>query len=151
MSAARPSSLRSIGHVLADADLPVDVRTRVSRQPYREALLDLVPLDILAAVDVMQIREGVVWLRADSPAVATRLRQVQARVRRGLVERGLVAESLKIKVASPHHRLRAVPAPPPRRPLPDKARQSLEAVAARMPDGPLRDAVRRLANSADPA
>ena len=121
------------------------------RQPsvvaYRDALDALLPLDLLTATHVLRVDGEMLWLRADSPAVATRLRQIQARLRRGLVDRGLAVRAVKVKVASPHFRRRE-PAPRLPRVLPAAAKSALMAVAERLPEGPLRQAMRRLATQA---
>jgi len=125
----------------------VALRRQAGASPaYREALDALLPLDLLTATHLMRVDDDVVWLRADSPAVATRLRQIQARLRRGLVERGLVASAVRVKVGSPHFRRREPPRPPARE-LSDGARSALSRVAERLPDGPLRQRMLRLARS----
>ena len=123
------------------------LRQQAASPAYRDALDALLPLDLLTATHFMRLDGEVVWLRADSPAVATRLRQIQARLRRGLVERGLTASAVKVKVGSPHFRRRE-PAPRPRRMLPARARASLAAVAGRLREGRLKQAMQRLANQA---
>lgn len=120
------------------------LRQQVCAPAYRDALDALLPLDLLTATHFVRMEGETVWLRADSPAVATRLRQIQARLRRGLVERGLLAAAVKVKVGSPHFRRREPPPRPPRR-LPEGARQSLLQVAQRLPEGPLRQRMLRLA------
>lgn len=139
MSPASPGGLRPLASFLSAGDLPDALTRRADLAPYRRALLDLVPLDILSAVDVLKVADGVVLLRADSPAVATRLRQVQARVRRGLVALGLSAESIKVKVLSPSHHRRAAPPPRPARPLSKAARAACARAAAAVRDEALRE------------
>lgn len=127
--------------------VPEALRQAASVPAYRAALDELLPLELLTATHFMRIDGDTVWLRADSPAVATRVRQIQTRLRRGLQGRGLVAGSIKVKVGSPRmSRLETLPLPA--RMLPDAARRSLLTVAERLPDGPLRTAMRRLAGSA---
>lgn len=131
---------------LSAEPLPEALRQAASIPAYRAALDDLLPLELLTATHFMRIDGDTLWLRADSPAVATRVRQIQTRLRRGLQGRGLVAGSIKVKVGSP--RMRRLEKPPlPARALPDAARRSLLAVAERLPDGPLKRAMRRLADS----
>jgi len=124
--------------------LPEALRLAASAADYRAALDDLLPLELLAATHFMRMDGDTVWLRADSPAVATRVRQIQMRLRRGLVERGLLAGAVKVKVGSPQFRRRETPLRPARV-LPEAARHSLLRVAERLPDGPVREAMRRLA------
>lgn len=140
----RASTLQPLARFLGAEEIPAALRQQRSSPAYREALDALLPLDLLTATHLMRVDGDVVWLRADSPAVATRLRQIQARLRRGMVERGLAASAVKVKVGSPHFRHRE-PAPPPKRELPDAARGALMRVAERLPDGPLRQRMLRLA------
>lgn len=129
---------------LSAEPLPEALRQASSAPLYRAALDELLPLELLAATHFMRMDGDTVWLRADSPAVATRVRQIQARLRRGLVERGLVAGAVKVKIGSPHFQRRET-APRPARAVPEAARQSLLKVAERLPDGPVRNAMLRLA------
>ncbi len=140
----RTSTPQLAARFLGAEEVPAALRRHAASPAYRDALDALLPLDLLTATHLMRVDGDVVWLRADSPAVATRLRQIQARLRRGLVERGLAASVVKVKVGSPHFRRRE-PAPPARRELPDAARSALSRVAERMPEGPLRERMLRLA------
>lgn len=142
----RTSTPQLASRFLGAEEVPAALRQQRSSPAYREVLEAILPLDLLTATHLMRVDGDVVWLRADSPAVATRLRQIQARLRRGLVERGLAASAVKVKVGSPHFRRREPP-PPPRRELPDGARSALSRVAERLPDGPLRQRMLRLARS----
>ncbi|MBU3693501.1 MAG: DUF721 domain-containing protein [Rhodocyclaceae bacterium] len=143
----RASTPQLAARFLAAGEVAAVMRQTVAAPAYRAALDALLPLDLLTATHFMRLEEETVWLRADSPAVATRLRQIQARLRRGLVARGLVAAAVKVKVGSPHFRRREPP-PRPRRTLPESARRSLLQVAERLPEGPVKQAMLRLATQA---
>jgi hypothetical protein len=131
---------------LGASDIPDALRGQSAARAWRDALDALLPLDLLTATHFIRLDGHVLWLRADSPAVATRVRQIQARLRRGLAEHGLAVSAVKVKVGSPRFR-RIEPPPKPARVMPEPARNSLEAVAARLPDGPLRAALLRLART----
>jgi len=146
----RVSTPQLAARFLDTEEVPEALRRQGDARAYRAALDALLPLDLLTATHYLRLEGDTVWLRADSPAVATRLRQIQARLRRGLVEHGLVAGMVKVKVGSPHLRRREPP-PRPARKLPQAARRALAAVADRLADGPLRRAMLRLASAgADP-
>ncbi|MCF8191923.1 MAG: DciA family protein [Burkholderiales bacterium] len=146
----RISTPQLAARFLGAEEVPAALRQQRSSPAYREALDALLPLDLLTATHLMRVDGDVVWLRADSPAVATRLRQIQVRLRRGFVERGLVAAAIKVKVGSPHLSRREPP-PRQRRVLPDAARSAMSRVAERLPAGPLRERMLRLARSSAPA
>jgi len=143
----RASTPQLAARFLGAEEVPAALRRQIDAAAYRTALDTLLPLDLLTATHFMRLEGETVWLRADSPAVATRLRQIQARLRRGLVERGLTALAVKVKVGSPHFRRRE-PAPRLPRSLPPAARRALLEVAGRLPEGPLREAMQRLAAQA---
>jgi len=136
--------LLPLSSLLDDTPMGTLLQGRVALRACEAALFDLLPLDILTAVHPVRLEAGTLLLRADSPAVATRLRQVQARVRRGLSERGLAVDAVKVKVATPS-RL-SLPAQRPRRVprLAAAAQRSLTALQQRLPEGGLRDAVASL-------
>jgi len=143
----RTSTPQLAARFLGAGEVPESLRQASSAPRYRAALDALLPLDLLTATHFMRLEGDTVWLRADSPAVATRLRQIQARLRRGLVESGLAASAVKVKVGSPHFRRREPPRQPARV-LPGAARASILAVAQRLPDGPVRRAMLKLAAQA---
>lgn len=143
----RSSKPQLAARFLGAGEVPESLRHASSAPRYRAALDELLPLDLLTATHFMRLEGETVWLRADSPAVATRVRQIQTRLRRGLVERGLAASAVKVKAGSPRFQRREPP-PKPARVVPAEALRTLEQVAGRLPDGPLRQALLRVAKQA---
>ncbi len=99
------------------------------------------PPPLRAVSHVMLLHGRTLIIAADNGAIAAKLRQLSADLISSLRTRGCEVTGIQIKVQV--RAQTAVPRPPQRK-LGKAARHSLEDLAARLPEGPLRTSLHRL-------
>jgi hypothetical protein len=108
----------------------------------RGTLLRILPEALSRSCTVASARQGKVVLYAENSVIAARLKLLLPTLRNQLFEAGQEVSALVVQVQPPARRA----VPPARRALSASAAQSLSALSDRLPDSPLKEAVRALAS-----
>lgn len=102
------------------------------------------PPSLARASHVLNLEQQILLLAADNGAVAGKLRQLVPELARLFRDRGheVTGIQVSVQVTIPPARRRAAPAT-----LSDTGRQTLTDLAGKLPESPLKNALRRLAGS----
>lgn len=110
----------------------------------REAVAPMLPANLRSAAQVANLKAQVLLLQASNNAVAAKLKHYAPRLVSGLADQGYHVTQIKIEVQPDAGTSSA--SPRKARLVPDAASQALTRLEDTLPEGPLRDAVRALAN-----
>ncbi len=120
--------------------LPQAERLIELRRVYRK----LVPQQLLRSSSVVNYKQHNVVIFAENNAVAAKLRLLSPRLINGFFENGLEVTGIRLEVQP--HQTPKIEAPPKRATLSAAGAESLEALARRLPDSALKQALAAMAS-----
>ena len=124
-----------VGDLIPQAEKLLALRQEVAR---------LLPANLRPAAQVANLKAQVLLLQASNNAVAAKLKHYAPSLVSGLAGQGYHVTQIKIEV-QPDARVSGTP-PRKARLVPDAASEALTRLEDTLPEGPLREAVRALAN-----